>query len=67
MTLKMIVHKDKESGFWGEVPSLPGCVSQAETVDELRENMKEAVEGWLKVKEEEAESLEETQIVELSL
>ncbi len=45
ITIKMIVHKDEEGGYWGEVPSLPGCFSQGETLEEPGENMKEAVEG----------------------
>ena len=32
MTLKIIVHKADEGGFWAEVPALPGCVSQGETM-----------------------------------
>lgn len=52
MILKVKVHKDKESGFWGEVPALPGCVSQGETIDELMNNLKEAAEGWLEVSQE---------------
>jgi predicted RNase H-like HicB family nuclease len=47
MTLKAIVHKADEGGFWAEVPSLPGCVTQAESMEELRINLHEAIEGWL--------------------
>lgn len=49
MTLKVVVHESKEGGFWAEVPALPGCATQAETIPELMERVKEAVEGWLKV------------------
>lgn len=47
MTIKAIVHKAEEGGYWAEVPALPGCVTQAETMDELRANLREAIEGWL--------------------
>ena len=47
MTLKVLIHKAEEGGYWAEVPALPGCVSQGETVDELRVNIHEAIEGWL--------------------
>lgn len=47
MTIKAVVHKAEEGGFWAEVPALPGCVTQAETLDELRNNLKEAIELWL--------------------
>jgi predicted RNase H-like HicB family nuclease len=47
MTLKVLIHKAEEGGFWAEVPALPGCVSQGESIDELRANVREAIEGWL--------------------
>ena len=45
----VIIHEDPEGGFWGEVPALPGCYSQGETVDELKENIREAIAGVLEV------------------
>jgi predicted RNase H-like HicB family nuclease len=45
----VIIHEDPEGGFWGEVPALPGCYSQAETVDELKQNIREAIAGVLEV------------------
>jgi predicted RNase H-like HicB family nuclease len=42
-----IVHKEELGGFWAEVPSLPVCVTQADTIEELQENLKEAIELYL--------------------
>ena len=28
MKMKVIIHEDEESGYWAEVPSLPGCGTQ---------------------------------------
>ena len=47
MNVKVIVHEAEEGGFWGEVPALPGCASQGETLDELMANIREAIEGCL--------------------
>ena len=47
MTLKVVIHPAEEGGFWAEVPALPGCVSQGETVEDVRANVGEAIEGWL--------------------
>ena len=47
MKLKAIIHEAEEGGYWAEVPALPGCVTQAETLRELKENLHEAIEGWL--------------------
>jgi predicted RNase H-like HicB family nuclease len=49
MKLKAIVHEAEEGGFWDEVPAIPGCVSQGETMDELLANLREAIEGCLAV------------------
>ena len=49
MKVKAIIHEAEEGGFWAEVPAVPGCVSQGETVDELLHNLKEAVEACLSV------------------
>ncbi|HEY3168764.1 MAG TPA: type II toxin-antitoxin system HicB family antitoxin [Candidatus Binatia bacterium] len=51
MTLKVLIHKAEEGGYWAEVPALPGCVSQGETIDDLRTNVREAIEGWLLAEE----------------
>ncbi len=47
MKLKVIIHTAEEGGFWAEVPALPGCVTQAETMESLITNIYEAVEGCL--------------------
>jgi predicted RNase H-like HicB family nuclease len=47
VTLKVLIHAADEGVFWAEVPALPGCVSQGETIDEVRTNVREAIEGWL--------------------
>ncbi len=68
MTLKAIIHKAEEGGFWAEVPSLPGCYSQGETTDELMANLREAAQGCLEVMREEGRSPDpEVEITELSV
>lgn len=47
MKLKAVIHNAEEGGFWAEVPALPGCVTQGETLEELEANLHEAIEGWL--------------------
>jgi predicted RNase H-like HicB family nuclease len=51
VTLKVLIHKAEEGGYWAEVPALPGCVSQGETVEDVRTNVREAIEGWLLAEE----------------
>ena len=49
----IVIHEDPDGGFWGEVPALPGCYSQGETVDELKHNIREAIGGVLEVLKQE--------------
>lgn len=49
MTLQVVVHRVEGGGFWAEVPALPGCATQGESLEELLANVKEAVSGWLTV------------------
>jgi len=49
MKLKVVIHKAEEGGFWAEVPAIPGCATQGETIEELLQNLYEAVEGCLSV------------------
>jgi predicted RNase H-like HicB family nuclease len=44
-----VIHEDPEGGFWAEVPALPGCYSQAESVPELMDNVREAIAGVVEV------------------
>ena len=47
MKIKIVVHEAEEGGFWAEVPALPGCASQGDTMEELIANVREAIGGWL--------------------
>jgi predicted RNase H-like HicB family nuclease len=49
MKIKVVVHDAEEGGFWAEVPAIPGCATQGETMDELIRNLHEAIEGCLAV------------------
>ncbi len=49
MNLKAIVHEAEEGGFWAEVPAIPGCATEGETMDELLANLREAIQGCLSV------------------
>lgn len=53
MKIKAIIHKAEEGGFWAEVPALPGCSTHGETIEELTNNLKEAITLWLEVGEAE--------------
>lgn len=47
MKINAVVHEAEEGGFWAEVPALPGCATEGETISELLWNLREAIEGCL--------------------
>lgn len=47
MNIKAVIHEAAEGGYWAKVPSLPGLYTQAETMQELEANLREAVELYL--------------------
>ena len=49
MKVKVIIHEAEEGGFWAEVPAIPGCMTQGETIKDLIQNLYDAVEGCLSV------------------
>jgi predicted RNase H-like HicB family nuclease len=49
MKVKIVVHEAEEGGYWAEVPALPGCATEGETMDELMSNLREAIEGCLSI------------------
>ena len=48
ITLTAVIHPEPEvGGYSAEVPALPGCYTQGETLEEVQANLREAAEGWL--------------------
>lgn len=45
MNLKVVIHKE-DGEYWAEVPALKGCFTQGETIDEIKKNIREAIDGW---------------------
>jgi hypothetical protein len=35
------LHEAEEGGFWAEVPAIPGCATQGETMEDLLRNVQE--------------------------
>ena len=47
MKIRIVVHEAEDGGFWTEVPAIPGCATQGDSMDELMQNLREAIEGCL--------------------
>ncbi len=52
MKLKALIYEAEEGGYWAKVTAIPGCVSQGETLEEVKANIQETIEGCLLVREE---------------
>ena len=50
----IVIEKDEEGWFVGHAPALPGCHTQARSIDQLMERMEEAVTLWLDVERDTA-------------
>ena len=67
MKVTAVVHKADEGGFWAEVPSLPGCRTQGDTMDELKTNLREAVELYLETDPSGLTADKNSQLLELAV
>lgn len=47
MDYVVIIHSAEEGGYWAEIPALPGCFTQAETIEHLLARAPEAIESHL--------------------
>lgn len=57
MEYTVIIHTAEEGGYWVEVPALPGCFSQGETIDEALANVRAAIELHLESLKEEGQEI----------
>jgi predicted RNase H-like HicB family nuclease len=67
MKIKAIVHDADEGGFWAEVPSIPGCATEGETMDELIRNLHDAIEGCLSIDVQPAQHDAKQRVLEIAI
>jgi antitoxin HicB len=47
MKLRVVIEQDEDGVFIAECPTLPGCVSQGATRDEVLANIRDAMTGYV--------------------
>lgn len=57
MKIGVALHPDPQGGYTVTVPSLPGCISEGDTVEEALGNIKEAIELFLESMKEHGEEI----------
>jgi len=60
----VVIVEDESGGYVAFVPSLPGCHTQGESIDEVLENVREAIELYLEtLSDEEKEEFTSQRVV----
>jgi predicted RNase H-like HicB family nuclease len=54
VTVKVLIYAGEDGYVVAECPALPACMTQGRTREEALANIREAIEGWLEVQEQEA-------------
>jgi antitoxin HicB len=67
-TFRIVLRKEPEGVYTAFVPSLPGCITWGETVEHALEMIKDAIQGYISVLQEEGESIpDDNETLEYSL
>ncbi|GAA6624107.1 hypothetical protein NUACC26_099320 [Scytonema sp. NUACC26] len=67
MKIKVVLEPSDEGGYTVYVPSLPGCISEGESIEEALDNIQEAIELYLEPSEDEINVAEGVIVRELAL
>jgi predicted RNase H-like HicB family nuclease len=68
MKYTVLVYEDKDDGgYWAKVAELPGCYTSGETVEEIEENVKEAIAAYLESIIESGDPLPEEAVRKLEI
>jgi predicted RNase H-like HicB family nuclease len=54
----VLIERDAEGYYVASVPTLPGCHTQARSLDQLMKRIQEAIQLYLEVEEEAVEGLD---------
>jgi len=67
MRFKVMLEPSDEGGFTVYIPSLPGCISEGDTVEDALRNIEEAAELYLEPVEDDWVLDEQTLVKEIEL
>ena len=55
MEYVVLIHAAEEGGYWAEVPALEGCFSQGETIEELLDDARGAIQSHVEALKEDGQ------------
>lgn len=61
---KVVLYPAEEGGYAIEIPELPGCISQGQTLEEAYEMIQDAKKGWFDIALQDGETIPEPARVE---
>jgi len=67
MKVRVVLEPSEEGGFTAYVPSLPGCISEGETVEDALANIREAIALYLEPVEDDWVAEENAVVKEVEL
>jgi predicted RNase H-like HicB family nuclease len=67
LKFQVVLEPSDEGGYTVFVPTLPGCISEGDTVDEAMQNIREAIELYLEPVEDDLVAGENSLVRELTL
>lgn len=67
MKIKVVVHEAAEGGYWAEVPAIPGCATQGDTMEELMANVREAIEACMSVEVDQPQASGKDKVLEIAV
>ena len=67
MKIRAIIHPAEEGGYWAEVPALPGCITEGDTMEEVVANLQDAIAGWLDVANSRSAIASTDQVIEIAV
>ncbi len=67
MKIQVVLEPSDDGGYTVYVPTLPGCISEGETVEEAMQNIREAIELYLEPVEDDFVANEQSLVRELVL
>lgn len=65
LSYRIIIEPDGKKAFHGYVPALPGCHTWGKNIEETRENLRDAIDVYLKSLIDDGEAIPEDKGVEM--
>ena len=63
MEYVIVIHPAQEGGYWAEVPALPGCFAQGETLDEVLEDVRDAIAAHLSALRDDGQRVPDERVI----